>query len=181
MASLTNLEIQETLPKTWFLAKGSGNSDFGHEGGSKPEAFLDAGIGNCNIIDIGYSIPTHSREIPIPKIDTGCIMPAIISIAHGRQGDIISAGIAFAKLRNIDTGAFEDALLCKNTYSESNQYTRTKLLDQLNDLYFRRYDSDCYELAHIRMIIQETFVSKKFGTAIVAVCFKALSYPVSGL
>lgn len=181
MTPTTNLEIHETLPKTWFIAKGSGHSNNGHEGGSFPHARSQAGLRSINTFDVGYSLPIHSYETSAGTIPTGSILPAITSVAHGIQGETITAGIVFGKVTEIETGAVVDVVLCKNTYHESERYARKLILNQLEETYTSIYDTDLYSLSTPRLILQETHVSQAFGTAFVSICFKTVLYPVAGL
>lgn len=181
MTATTDLHIQEVHPAEWFAAKGSGNSNDGHEGGSLPQAIRSAGIGNINVYNVGYAMPVNAAEIMLPEMQQGSIIPGITSIAHGVQGETVTAAIAFAKVIETDTNTISNILLCKNTYHEYEHYARKHIMRQLHREFDLQYDFNNYHMIQPRLLIQEAQISQKFGTAYTAICFKSSAYPVSGM
>lgn len=163
--------ILQYIPEAWFIAKGSGQCDFGIEGGSEHEAMLDAGIGHCNILKTSYSIPVHSREIRQPLLLEGSIIPAVSIFASGVQGETHTAAIAFGRVLNAGSLKPDAFILCKNIYPEQERFARLSILEQLHHSFNSRYLDEEYSLVNVRLILQEVRISMKYGTAMVSVCF----------
>lgn len=132
---------------------------------------IDAGIGHCNIMRLSYSIAVGSQEIRQPALPEGILLPAVTMFANGHQGEIHTAAIAFGRVLNAGTLKPDSILLCKNVYSEEQDYARDSILKQLNYSFNRQYRQEEYSLVNVRLILQEVRISQMYGTAMVAVCF----------
>ncbi len=166
-----DIQILQAVPDSWFIAKGCGQSDFGHEGGSVHEAMIDAGIGHCNLMPLSYSIPVKSAEIRRPELPEGILLPSVSIFSHGLQGETHTAAIAFGKVLNAGSLKPDAIILCKNIYTEQERFARESILRQLNYSFNRRYSDEEYSLVNVRLILQEIQISQPYGTAMVAVCF----------
>lgn len=82
------------LPKKFFVVSGSGSSKI-----SKLNAFdmalADAGISQCNLVEVSSILPKGCEEIEKISIEPGKITFAVISRADGKNGETISTGIAW--------------------------------------------------------------------------------------
>lgn len=164
-------QLLQAVPGSWFIAKGCGQSNYGHETGSVHEAMIDAGIGHCNLVPLSYSIPVHSLEVRQPALAEGCLLPAVSMFANGFQGEIHTAAIAFGRVLNAGSLKPDAIILCKNVYCEEQDFARQSILKQLHHSFNRRYREEEYSLVNVRLILQEIRISLQYGTAMVSVCF----------
>jgi arginine decarboxylase len=84
------------LPKQFFLTGGIGISKtsalnaFDH-------ALAQAGIAQCNLIQISSILPRGAKEIKRKNLDPGTITFSVLSRMDGASGDYISAGVGWAR------------------------------------------------------------------------------------
>lgn len=171
MYKQSDIHTLRSVPESWFIAKGYGQSNYGHETGSVHEAMINAGIGHCNLVPLSYSIPVRSLEVRQPELAEGCLLPAVTIFANGHQGETHTAAIAFGRVLNAGTLKPDAIILCKNIYCEEQDYARESILKQLHYSFNRRYRDEEYSLVNVRLILQEIRISELYGTAMVSVCF----------
>jgi pyruvoyl-dependent arginine decarboxylase len=57
-------------------------------------ALLAAGIHDCNLIPVSSILAKGTRILKRFRIRTGAFVPCVLSVAHGKRGERISAGVA---------------------------------------------------------------------------------------
>jgi len=167
------------LPKEYFVTKGKGESDITTHAGSYHLALRDAdGIEACNIITYSSILPAVAREIKRPKILThGSVMETIMAVCNTTSGERATAGITYGWLYHKKTGEKYGGLVCEYNGNFSTIKAKEQLALSLQELYTNGY-SDDYELKNIKMITNSFIPKKRFGTALVALCFVNYIYPV---
>jgi pyruvoyl-dependent arginine decarboxylase (PvlArgDC) len=178
--NLPHLEFCVSMPSSWFAAKGTGQSDNGHLYGSMRQAMQQAGLEKVNITGEGFGFPVECAEIPRPELPSGAFIPAVYCAAHGTRGQTISAAMAFAKVYDSYNEKYIGAVLSKNTYFEDEPTSRIKILNDLETIFEESYGNGHYTMRSTRLMIQSMYVSKLFGTALVAACFASAKNYILG-
>jgi len=173
-----NLIIGNRIPKDYFVTAGTGESDITVHAGSYHLALKSAGIEMANIMTYSSILPGIANEISRPShITHGAVVESIMAIANGKEGDLLTAGIIYGWLYDRFSHEKFGGLVCEHNGNYTNEEIRKKLNDSLQELYSNGFD-DQYELRDINLIAQSFTPSKKFGTALVALCFTSYVYPV---
>jgi arginine decarboxylase len=98
------LVVGNRIPRDYFIAKGSGQSDIAIHAGSFHLALLDAGISICNIMTYSSILPSIAREVERPKLRHGSVMETIMAVAHATSEQFAVAGIIYGWLYDKQTG-----------------------------------------------------------------------------
>ncbi len=173
----TNL-LGNRIPKDYFLTQGRGESDITIHAGSYHLALKKAGIEMCNIITYSSILPKIAREIKKPKnLTHGSVMESITAVANGARGERATAGIIFSFLHDRKTGEKYGGLVCEYNGNDDEKSVSNQLKASLNELYVNGF-SKKYELKGTKLTIESFIPKKKYGTAIVAICFVNYIFPV---
>jgi len=166
------------IPKDFFITKGKGESDITVHAGSYHLALKDAGIEMYNIMTYSSILPNIANRIERPAQTThGSVMETIMAVANAPKGKRATAGIIYGWLHNKITGEKYGGLVCEYNGNLAEKEAAKQLNESLNELYTNGYADD-YELKDI-MLISESFVPrKKFGTALVSLCFTTYLFPI---
>jgi len=163
--------VGNRIPKDYFITKGTGESDIAVHAGSYHLALKSAGIEMANIITYSSILPAIATKINRPeKIVHGCVMETIMAVAHGNKGEITSAGIIYGWLHDRKTGQKYGGLVCEHNGNYTLDELENKLHASLNELYYNGFEED-YSLQDVEVITESFVPQKKYGTAIVALCF----------
>jgi len=173
-----NLVIGNRIPKDYFITKGTGESDLTIHAGSYHLALKDAGIEMANIICYSSILPSIAREIKKPKkIVHGCVMETIISSANSEKGNNATAGIIYGFLHSKKDNKKFGGLVCELNGDYTEFDIKRALKDSLYELYENGFDKK-YNLLNIDTIIQSFVPQKRYGTALVGICFVNYIYPM---
>lgn len=166
------------IPKDFFITKGIGQSDITIHAGSYHLALREAGIEMCNIMVYSSILPKIATEIPKPESLThGSVMECIMAIANSTAGIRATAAIMYGSLYHKETGEKFGGLVCEYGGSKIELDATLELRQSLNEIYSNGY-SDDYDLRNIRTIAKSFTPEKKFGTAVVALCFTSYLHPI---
>lgn len=175
---MTQITIGNRVPKDFFLTSGSGESDITVHAGSYHLALKEAKIERCNMMTYSSILPAIANEINIPDdLVHGSVMETISAVADAKKGERATAGIIFAWLFNKKTGAKYGGFVCEYHGDKTESDAVAQLRQSIQELYKNGY-SDDYELRDFKVIIKSIVPKKKFGTAIVAICFVNYVIPV---
>ena len=170
--------IGNRIPKDYFVTKGKGQSDITIHAGSYHLALKDAGIEMCNIMTYSSILPAAAQEVERPlKLTHGSVMETIMAVANCEKGKRATAGIIHGWLFNKETGEKYGGLVCEYNGGLPEEEVKQQLKDSLQELYTNGF-SDEFELKDIKLITESSVPDKKFGTALVALCFTNYLYPV---
>lgn len=172
-----NITIGMRIPKEYFITKGKGESDITIHAGSYHLALKDAGIEMCNIMTYSSIMPGISKEIIKPKITHGAVMETIMAVANGKKGQKATAGIIYGWLYDKKTGKKFGGLVCEHNGNYDEKEVEKRLRASLNELYTNGY-SEKYYLKNIKIVKNSINIKKKYGTALVAICFVNYEIPL---
>ena len=132
----------------------------------------------CNIMTYSSILPAVATEIRKPeKLVHGSVMETIMAVANSEKGVRATAGIIHGWLYNRGTGEKYGGLVCEYNGNLAEEDVKKQLHASLNELCVNGY-SEQFTLRDIKVITESFVPHKKFGTAIVALCFTNYLYPV---
>lgn len=173
-----NLIIGNRIPRDYFVTTGSGESDITVHAGSYHLALKSAGIEMANIMTYSSILPKIANEVPKPQqITHGAVVESIMAVANGNKGELLNAGITYGWLFDRQTGDKFGGLVCEHNGNYTDEEIRSLLGSSLKELYTNGFEEQ-FELKNIRIITQSCTPEKKYGTALVALCFTSYVYPV---
>ena len=95
------------IPKAFFVTSGKALSKVSRLN-TFDLALKDAGIAQCNLVNVSSIIPPKCKETALKALPVGSITYAVISKAEGKGG-MISAGIAWGVEENHGYGVVAEA------------------------------------------------------------------------
>jgi len=171
------LLLGNRIPKDFFITSGTGQSDITIHAGSYHLALKDAGIERCNIVTYSSILPAIATEIETPNnLIHGSVMETILAFSNASEDQIATAGIIFGWLYDKVTSEKYGGLVCEYSGHESEEDAIKSLKLSLNELYTNGFE-ERYEIKDVKIITRSFVPDKKFGTAIVALCFTNYVYP----
>lgn len=172
------IQTANRVPKDFFVTSGTGESDITVHAGSYHIALLDAGIEPYNIMVYSSTLPAIANKIEKPKnIIHGCVMETIMACANSTKGKRATAGIIMGWLHDKKTSKKAGGFVCEYNGSLPEEKARQRLRSSLNELYTNGY-CDKYDIKNIEILTKSFVPKKKYGTAIVALCFTSHIFPV---
>lgn len=175
---LGELIVGNRIPRDYFVTKGSGQSDLTVHAGSYHLALKAAGIEMCNIMTYSSILPNIANEIPRPdRLVHGSVMESIFSVCTVNKGDRATAGIIYGWLHDRKTPRRYGGLVCELYGDHDVREIERRLHASLEELYVNGYSED-FELRDRRVITESFVPAKKYGTAVVALCFVNYEYPI---
>jgi len=169
--------VGNRIPKDYFITKGTGESDITVHAGSYHLALKKAGVEVCNIMTYSSILPGIAHEVERPKSHThGAVMESIFAVANGNQGELLTAGIIYGWLYDKQTNQRYGGLVCEHNGNYSVEKITGMLNSSLQELYTNGFD-DQYHLKDITVLTESFVPKKKYGTALVAICFTSYVYP----
>ena len=179
------LLCRNRIPKSFFITKGTGESDLENHAGSYHIALKNAGIEVCNIMTYSSILPDIAKRIEKPKsFQHGEVMKSIISEMSGKKGEHISSGIIYGWLKSkLNPYKKYRGLVCEIKGNYSIEKLKEKLQASLTELYTCVTDnslafSDDYDLVNIEIITNELQITKEHGTCLTALCFCNYIIPI---
>ena len=166
------------IPKDFFITKGHGESDITVHAGSYHLALRDAGIELCNIMTYSSILPKIATEIQRPNnLVHGSVMETIMAVSNCKKGKRATVGIIFGWLYNKTTKEKHGGLVCEYNGSLSKEAAEDQLNQSLLELYENGYSEE-YDLKEIRLFSDSFVPVKKYGTALIALCFVNYIHPI---
>lgn len=166
------------IPKDYFKTTGVGESDIQVHAGSYHLALKEAGIERFNIMSYSSIMPGIANEIPRPEnLAHGAVMETITAVASTTKGKRATAGIIYGWLYDKTTGQRYGGLVCEYNGNLSEAEVGKSLRMSLDELYFNGF-SEQYDLREINLTTKSVVPKKKFGTALVAICFVNYEVPL---
>ncbi len=163
--------IGTRIPKDYFVATGKGESDITVHAGSYHLALRDAGIEMCNIITYSSILPACANEVQRPsELIHGSVLETIMAVSTSRGGKRATAGIIWGWLHCRESGEKHGGLVCEYNGSLPKEKAERQLRESLHELYSNGYSED-FRLDSAELHIESFIPTKRFGTAIVSLCF----------
>jgi len=170
--------IGNRIPKEFFETRGSGESDIAIHAGSYHLALQDANIEMYNIMTYSSILPGIAEKVnPPEKITHGAVLESIISVSHAGKGELATAGIIYGWLYDRVTAEKYGGLVCEHTGNYNKEELNARLGSSLEELYVNGF-VDRYELRDIEILSKSFIPRKRYGTALVALCFISYYFPV---
>ena len=171
--------IGNAIPKDFFIATGTGQSDVAIHSGSYQFALDNAGISRCNMITYTSSmLPRISNKIEKPNdFEPGTVLQGMLSVCNSRRGQRATAGICYGWLIDKETNKKFSGLICENWGYYSERDLKAMLEESLSDIHKSNL-SDRYTLTDIVTSTESFVPTKANGTALVALCFVNYVRPI---
>ena len=170
--------IGNRIPREYFITRGTGESDITVHAGSYHLALKNADIEKANIMTYSSILPAIAKEIIQPKSYVhGEVMESIMAAAHGEAGSLVTAGITYGWLYHRKSGEKYGGLVCEHNGSYSLNDIKELLNLSLQELYENGFRED-FQLRDTKLITESFIPKKKYGTALVALCFTNYFYPL---
>jgi len=166
-------KIGNLIPETFFVTKGSGDSELEKHAGSYHMALHDAGIADYNIMTYSSVIPGTAKLITMDEVDMppfGSELKTIMAVSHGFQDEFVSAGIIYAWMYRDEN--FDDkvgGLVCEVSGRFRIEELEARLIRVITDLHQRTYRR--FYLGELNFVTEGITIEKRYGTAIAALCF----------
>ena len=171
-----SIVIGNRIPNDFFVTFGKGESDIAVHAGSYHLALKDAGIESYNIITYSSILPKNASRVDKPdNYNHGSVLETIMAVTNVNQNEIGVCGIIYGWLLDKKTKKVYGGLVCETTGHEIDA-VREELNLSLLELY-RGY-SDQYDLTDIDIMTNHIEPNKRFGTALVAICFTNYIIPI---
>lgn len=173
--------VGNLIPHTFFVTKGSGESDLELHAGSYHMALYDAGISDFNIMVYSSVLPATAHLASMDEIDLppfGSEMKTIMSVSHGQQDEFVSAGIVYAWMyKDEDFNEKVGGLVCEVSGRYRIEELEARLIRVITDLHEKTYSQ--YYLGEMNFVSEGITIQKRYGTALAALCFVDFKLPES--
>lgn len=170
--------IGHRVPRDYFVTTGFGESDVTVHAGSYHLALRAAGIEMCNIITYSSILPSCAREVSRPSdLTHGAVMETIMANGTARRGRRATAGIIMGRLYRRDSGEKHGGFVCECSGSMTRERAERQLRESIRELYENGYAEE-FELRDLQVIIESFVPKKRYGSAIVALCFMNHLIPI---
>lgn len=174
-------KIGNLIPHTYFITKGSGDSDLEKHAGSYHMALYDAGISDFNIMTYSSVLPATAHLATMDEIDLppfGSELKCIMAVSHGYQDEFISAGVVYAWMyKDEDFDEKAGGLVCEVSGRYRIEELESRLSRVIHDLYQKTYSQ--YFLGELTFITEGITIDRRYGTALAALCFVDFIQPDS--
>jgi arginine decarboxylase len=166
------------IPRDFFVTSGKGESDITIHAGSFHLALKEAGIERFNIINYSSILSSISNRIEQPREQVhGAVLESIMACANAKKGQNATAAIIFGWLFNKTTGQKYGGIVCEYNGHDSKEKAESSLQKSIMELYTNGFSED-FELRDVEIRSESFKPKKKFGTALVSICFVNHEYPV---
>ena len=174
------LAFGNRIPRDFFTASGIGESNIAIHAGSYHLALKDAGIEGYNHMTYSSILPKIANEIKKPgKYLHGSVMESISAVANAEMGQRSTAALVYGWLYDKTSREKFGGLVCEYNGHDTEDVAEKSLRRSLNEIYINGYTEN-YFLDGIKFISRSFVPTKKFGTALVALCFTSYVYPKYG-
>ncbi len=169
--------IGTRIPKDFFKTKGIGESDITIHAGSYHLALKNAGIEMCNIMNYSSILPAIANQIDKPTLIHGAVLETISAVSNAKSGERATVGIIYGWLHNKITKEKYGGLVCEYNGDLTKEDAEAELRLSLNELYTNGFSEE-YDLLDIELMMESFIPKKKFGTALVSLCFTSYVIPI---
>jgi arginine decarboxylase len=166
------------IPRDFFVTSGRGESDITIHAGSFHLALKEAGIERFNIINYSSILPSIANRIEQPKEQIhGAVLESIMACSSAKKGENATAAIIFGWLFNKTTNQKYGGIVCEYNGHDSSDEAEKSLKKSIMELYNNGFSEE-FELRNVEIRSESFKPKKKFGTALVSICFVNHEYPV---
>ncbi len=131
------------------------------------EALMAAGIAQCNLVPVSSILPANAVEVGYVPITPGAVTYVVMAKAEGKEGETISAGVAWA------FGVTEDGVRYGLVAEAHGYSTGEKLKLELQKRLFRMAEIRGMKLGKPRYRVEtiEEIPKGMFGSALAVLVF----------
>jgi arginine decarboxylase len=166
------------IPRDFFVTSGKGESEITVHAGSFHLALKEAGIERFNIVNYSSILPAIANQIDQPKDQVhGAVLESIMACANAKRGQNATAAIIFGWLYNKTTNEKYGGIVCEYNGHDSKKDAEESLKKSIMELYTNGFSEE-FDLRDVEMRSESFKPKKKFGTALVSICFTNHEYPV---
>ncbi len=174
---MSEMEKERLIPKAFFVTSGAGMDT--EQANAFDLALCDAGIGECNLVEVSSILPAKAVETERDKVTQipGEITYCVMSRADGKAGEIIGAGIGYGWIVKGNDEVVEKkdfGIICEHHGHYSAEYLKEKIREKLYKMTESRIPDKKMkiELAGEKSEVKSVEVEAgKFGSVIVALVF----------
>ena len=171
-----SLVVGNRIPYHFFITSGIGESDESFHTGSFHLALTQAGIGKCNIINYSSILPKIAEEVEKPKdLIHGSVLETIMARCDVEQGERATAGLIIGWLYNAE--GKQGGLVCEYSGNDDEEAARESLERRIEEVYKSEF-SENFELRNLKIVTRSFVPRKRYGTALVAICFLDYLIPI---
>ncbi|MFA5796752.1 MAG: pyruvoyl-dependent arginine decarboxylase [Candidatus Woesearchaeota archaeon] len=171
------IDMGMRVPRDYFVTAGVGESDYQAHAGSFHLALREARIEEFNIMAYSSIMPGNARQITKPTdLVHGAVLETIIAQSNVNQGECATAAIIYGWLYDKRVGNRFGGLVCEYNGKLSEKDAGESLRGNIRELHTNGYEH--YDLKDITLITKSFVPEKKFGTALVAICFVNYTVPI---
>src|SRR3989344_119760 len=175
---LENIRIGNRIPKSFFITSGTGESNITANAGSYHIALKEAGIEMCNIMHYSSILPKGSIEVVKPKLIThGGVMETREARADAMSGERATAGIGYGWLYDKHNNK-HGGIVAEYNGNLPMEQARKKLALSLEEI---ASGFEGRQLKNVNFRLEITNPKKKYGTALVSLCFVDYIIPIKGI
>jgi len=159
------------IPKAFFITSGVGMAH--DQDAAFDLALQDAGIGECNLVEVSSILPAKAEEIDKMSCTPGEITFCVLSRMAGKSGELIGAGVGYGWLRD-STNSPVFGIICEHHGHHSRDYLTLKIKNKLKTMADSRNHNKDKELKlDLKRIEVKTAVVEehKFGSVVAALVF----------
>ena len=159
------------IPKAFFITSGVGMAH--DQDAAFDLALQDAGIGECNLVEVSSILPAKAEEIDKMSCTPGEITFCVLSRMAGKSGELIGAGVGYGWLRD-STNSPVFGIICEHHGHHSRDYLTLKIKNKLKTMADSRNRNMDKELKlDLKRIEVKTAVVEehKFGSVVAALVF----------
>ena len=115
------------LPTKFFVTSGEAVSRVS-DLNAFDQALLKAGIGECNLVSVSSILPVGIRQVERRTLPMGAITHCVLAQQRGGEGEMISAGIAYA-VRTDGQGGYVAEAHMHGTQKNLKEFLRWKMME----------------------------------------------------
>jgi len=130
------------LPTKFFVTSGEAVSRVS-DLNAFDQALLKAGVGECNLVSVSSILPVGIRQVERRTLPMGAITHCVLAQQRGGEGEMISAGIAYA-FRTDGQGGYVAEAHMHGTQKNLKEFLRWKMMEmaklrgiELEKIYFK--------------------------------------------
>ena len=161
------------IPHEFFVTKGSGCSELALHPGSYHMALYDAGIHEYNIMNYSSVLPATAKLVTLDEVNLppfGSELCTIMAHADGMYGEHISAGIIYAWMyKDEECEEKVGGIVCELSGYFDVESLEKRLYSVIEDMHNKTFKK--YFLGEPQVITESITIDKRYGSAIVAMCF----------
>lgn len=157
------------IPKAFFITSGVGMAH--DQDAAFDIALQDAGIGECNLVEVSSILPAKAEEIDKMSCTPGEITFCVLSRMAGKSGELIGAGVGYGWLRD-STNSPVFGIICEHHGHHSRDYLTLKIKNKLKTMADSRNMDKELKLDLKRIEVKTAVVEEhKFGSVVAALVF----------